>query len=149
MADFDKLPAWQWILFIAHAATPTVWVPVACLDSNEINNTNDPIDTTSKCDDGDTSSIPGPNSWTMAGSGFSVDDRGGSIASFLELYKSFKSKEILGVRFARKDADAAGAWLFEGKGIMTSLNQTADNGDSVKFDVEFQGIGALNIGGSY
>lgn len=148
MAD-DKLPGYEWILQITRAATPTTFVNVACLESNEMDNTTAEIDTTSKCDDGESSSIAGPNSWKMSGSGFTVDDRGSaSKTSFLTLFKIWKEKETVGIRWTRKNSTSAD-YYYSGSARITSLKQTADVGDSVKFDVEFSGQGKLNIGGSY
>ena len=149
MSAPDKLHGYDWVLQISRAATPTTFVTVACLETNDMENSNSPIDTTSKCDNGGTSAIPGPKGWSMKASGFSVDDRGQtSMASYLTLQKVFNLSEIVGVRFARKN-NGASDYYYYGKAFILTLNQTADVKDSVKFDLELQGVGNLGIGGSY
>jgi hypothetical protein len=85
----------------------------------------------------------------MTGSGFTIDDRGQTAkASFLQMMKIFKLKEEIQIRWAKKDQTISD-YYFYGTANITSLKQTADTKDSVKFDVTFTGKGDLKIGGSY
>lgn len=144
----DKLPGYEWIIFVARKAAPTVWIPVGCLTSNDMDLGTDTEDTTSKCDGGDSSIIPTTNNWALDGSGFSVDDRGLSKASFLTMFKIWQAKELVGLKFAKASSDAAD-WYYQGMGYITKLKETSEVKNSKTFDVTFTGIGRLNLGGSY
>lgn len=148
MANEPKLPGWQWVLFLKRS-TDTDFSPVACLETCEMDDTTNEIDTTSKCDNGAASSMAGVKSYKLTGSGFSIDDRGLSLKSFTQLFQISTAKELITIRWATQSTPGATDFYYEGQARITSLKQTAAVKDSVKFDVEFSVQGFLNLSGSY
>lgn len=148
MAGEAKLPGYEWLLFMK-TATDTNYEPLACLTTSEMDDTTDEIDTTSKCDNGGSSSIAGVKTYKMTASGYTIDDGGISKKSFPKLFKISKSKENVSIRWAKAATPAASDYYYEGTGLITSLKQTAEVKDTVKFDIEVSIQGMLNIAGSY
>lgn len=127
------------------AVTPANFRPVVCLTSNSLDVTVNPIETTSKCDDGNASSEAGTMGWTMNADGIiaALTAPDTDAVSAEELLKIVRSKEPKW--WAQMDVDALGAstLIRYGVGRIDSYNETWADNESGTFTGAVTGIGAL------
>lgn len=114
-----------------------------CLSSAELSVETNQVDTTSKCNDGWTSSKPGNKSWTLSGEGFAERDSAtaGQLSSkeFFDLWDS-------DTEFTIYWKDANGSYRnYSGTAYIGSLTETANTDEMVTYSVEFIGTGTLSL----
>lgn len=114
----------------------STFLPVACLTSNSMEITRDPIDADSKCGD---QQLPGDSvSQTISCSGHAIDQAGTvSRESYERLYFMLQNKVQCPARFGPANP-VSGDIVYSGDIFVTSLSLSADDKDTMKFDAEFQ-----------
>lgn len=112
------------------------FLPVACLTSNSMEVTRDPIDADSKCGD---LQLPGDSvSQTISCSGHAIDQAGAvSRESYERLYFMLTNKVQCPARFGPANP-VSGDIVYSGNIFVTSLSLDATDKDTMKFDAEFQ-----------
>lgn len=114
-----------------------------CMTSGEISVESNQLDSTSKCDDGWTSSLPGNKSWTLSGEGFSEKESAtAGQLSFKELMTLWAADTVFKAYW--KDAD--GSYRnYNGDAYFSSLTESANTDEIVTFSFEIQGKGELSL----
>lgn len=127
------------------AVTPANFRPVVCLTSNSLDFTVSPIETTSKCDDGNASSEAGTAGWTFNADGIiavlTAPDT--TSVSAEELLKIIRAKEPKWWAIMDVNDLGASSLIRYGVGRMDSYNETWPDNESGTFTGAITGIGAL------
>lgn len=119
--------------------------PVVCLTSNSLDMTISPIETTSKCDDGNASSEAGTAGWTMNADGIIaiLTSPDTTAVSAEELFKIIRSKASHFWAIMDVDALGASSLIRYGVGRLDSYNETWPDNESGTFTGAVTGIGAI------
>jgi hypothetical protein len=128
-------------IYISTNLTTPAWKLAVCLTSNNFSRKADTMDTSSKCDNGWSSFKPGRRSWSISGEGLAAAEPATNRMSYQEIDAIF----LAGVEVLVKVADSPTTGTnvdYSGHAVLTSLEETYNDNDSVKFTFEFTGKGA-------
>lgn len=117
------------------------WELIVCNTESSIQITSETVDTTTKCDDGVQSTIPGKVSWSISGQGQvkGTPDAGEHTAAELAAFILAGTSK----QWAYKNA--ASDYGYKGNGILTSFEEVANADQPCTYSFTIQGSGALTI----
>jgi TP901-1 family phage major tail protein len=118
--------------FLLYADTPEGKVRIGAQRGGSFERENEPIDVSSKDDNGWSNEAPGKNSWSLSGDGLVVEN---DYAQRI-LERKFKNRESLTVYFVTP----AGI-QYTGKTTITSYSIEAADGEAATYDISLQGQG--------
>jgi hypothetical protein len=129
-------------IYIKDGGTPTYKLLV-CNTEASLSHNVDEIDTSSKCDDGVKTILPGRSSWEMSFSGqVNTTPTSGSEYSWDDIlgFAVGKTQKT----FAFRDATSTDIYA-EGDGYLTSVEIQANDNEVVTFSATITGTGALDV----
>lgn len=115
---------------------------VACLTTNGLEIAVATQDTTNKCSNGTTQSVPGLLSWSFSGDGQAtsitlLDED--TKANFQEILRLIVAKTVFFARWT----NVATTLVREGMGYLSAYNETAGNAEPYTFTFTFTGSGEI------
>jgi len=131
---------------ILYVYTDSSWLPIACLTSNSINRTKNIIETTTKCDPGETIRASGSKSYEIPFEGIYIDTTSSpsgdttkvSHDRLMTLFETDDEQEW------KMDTGLTDTVAYFGSGIFQSLEFTAGSGDEfATFSGSISGSGAI------
>lgn len=118
------------------------WQPFACATSNGFSGSTDTVDTASKCDaEGFVETEGGNMSWEFSQSAYGIrdEDLEANQASYQTAAELWKAQEVREYRMRSEDL----SYVRRGMGLITTYDETADNGDFLTFDITITGSGEV------
>lgn len=119
------------------------WRKVACSTSDGLDMETDSVSISTKCNGGFATPHPGDLSWSFSNSSYVDKDKQGD-AGFLDhddLFDIWKDKEIRNWKIESLDNDFT--YIRIGEGFISSLGDSADQGDYLQFSLTVTGVGEL------
>lgn len=133
------------ILLSVNVGTEEVpsWKLVACSTSDGLTMSTDSVSIATKCNAGFVSNEPGDLSWEFSNTSYVDKDKEGTsnFISQAELFDMWKDKEVNVWKIESLDQNFE--YLRQGKGFISNLGNTADQGDYLQFDLTISGSGEL------
>lgn len=123
------------------------WKLAVCSTSDGFSGSVDAVTTSTKCDDGWTSNLPGDGSWSFSHSALANKEPDVNQVSFKEMETLFLERAVK--TWKLESTEPADDYYWEGKGFISSLSETADAGDYLAVDIEITGTGKpVNVASS-
>lgn len=121
--------------------TPEVpdWVLAVCSTTDGFSASIDAVTTSTKCDEGWVSSLPGDASWSFSHSALASSAPATGQISFKEVEDIFLSKEV--GQWKLESVNPADNFYWIGMGWISSLDETAAAGEYLTVDITITGTG--------
>lgn len=116
-----------------------VWLLMVCSTSDGFSGSTDAVTTSTKCDDGWVSSLPGDKSWSFSHSALASSVPGSGQMSFKEIEDLWIAGTI--GEFKMESTEAADDYYWFGTGWISELNEEAPSGEYVTVDITITGTG--------
>lgn len=115
------------------------WVLAVCSTSDGFSSSIDAVTTSTKCDDGWVSSLPGDGSWSFTHSALANSAPASGQISFKELENIYIAKTV--GQWKLESVDPADDFFWIGMGWISSLDETASSGEYLTVDITITGTG--------
>ena len=122
-----------------------IFAPVACLTSHNISEVTDALETSVSTTNNPSwrTYTPDFQSYNLQASGLKINDQSGEFEARVSLPK-LKTLKRTRVIFEWEVRTEGGQFIEAGTGFITSLNENAEVGAYISFDVTIQGVGQLS-----
>lgn len=115
------------------------WVLAVCSTTDGFDSSIDAVTTSTKCDEGWVSSLPGDASWSFSHSALANYDPEDGQISFKELENIMLNKEI--AHWKLESIVPEHNFYWEGMGWISALTETAAAGEYLTVDITITGTG--------
>lgn len=117
------------------------WKLVACTTADGFSASTDTVAIATKCNGGYIDNQPGAKNWSFSASAYVEKDPGPTFATQDELFELWADDVITDWKLESIDTDYA--YLRKGKGYISDLSETSDEGDFLAFDITITGSGTV------
>lgn len=117
-----------------------VWKKVACSTSDGFSGSTDVVTINSKCTSGWADSEPGNKSWSFSNESYAETEPAADALSYDEIFDLWKADTVATFKI---ESINSGEYLRQGLGFISSLGETASNGDYLTFNLEITGKGEV------
>jgi len=116
-----------------------IWLLAVCSTSDGFNGSTDAVTTSTKCDDGWVSSLPGDKSWSFSHSALASVEPGEGKMSFKELQNIWKAATV--DQWKLESIEEGDDYLWIGMGWISELTEEAPSGEYLTVDITITGTG--------
>lgn len=117
-----------------------VWMKIACSTSDGFSGSTDVVTINSKCTSGWADSEPGNKSWSFSNESYAETEPAADALSYDEVFDLWKADTVATFKI---ESITPGEYLRQGLGFISSLGETASNGDYLTFNLEITGKGEV------
>lgn len=116
-----------------------VWKLAVCSSSDGFSGSTDAVTTSTKCDDGWVSSLPGDKSWSFSHSALAIKLPSATEVSFKQLQDIWKAGTISQWKLESIVSEDNYFWM--GTGWISELSEEAASGEYLTVDITITGTG--------
>lgn len=116
-----------------------VWLLAVCSTSDGFSGSTDAVTTSTKCDDGWVSSLPGDKSWSFSHSALANSSPAAGQMSFKELEDLWIAGTV--GEWKMESTDSGDGFYWFGSGWISEFSEEAPSGEYVTVDITITGTG--------
>lgn len=119
------------------------WKKFGCSTTDGFSGSTDAVALATKCQEGFVENLPGDKSWSLTTTCY-VDKDSTTFLPLSDVFNLWANGEVRQFKLSYFGGDVNFDYLRIGKGFISDLGETADQGDYLQFDLTITGSGAVD-----